>query len=121
GTAASDELHLLTNQPPRQLHSQLYQARAHNAPASLQLNPRDARARGIGDGEVVTVFNARGACLARVEIDAGVRSGVAIMPTGAWFAPDADDARLERNGNPNVLTADRRTSRLGQGSAAQTV
>lgn len=119
GSADSDELHLLTTQPKRQLHGQLYQARAHNAPAPIRLNAGDAERRGLHRGEVVTVFNDRGACLARVEFDEGVRPRVAIMPTGAWFAPDSDDPRLERNGNPNVLTDDRRTSRLGQGSAAQ--
>lgn len=119
GSAAPDELHLLTNQPAKQLHGQLYQVRRHNAPAPIRLNPGDAQARGVHDGDVVRVFNGRGACLARVEGDAGIRAGVAIMPTGSWFAPDTRDPRLERNGNPNVLTGDRRTSRLGQGSAAQ--
>lgn len=125
GSAAPGELHLLTSQPARQLHGQLYQARPHNAPAPIRLNPDDALARRIGDGDIVRVFNHRGACLARAERDAGLRPGVAILPTGAWYAPDpdgADDgADIERNGNPNVLTSDCRTSKLGQGSAAQTV
>ncbi|HLS18611.1 MAG TPA: molybdopterin dinucleotide binding domain-containing protein, partial [Paracoccaceae bacterium] len=105
--------------PERQLHGQLYQARRHNAPVPIRLNAGDAKRTGLHGGEVVSVFNDRGACLARVEVDPGVRARVAIMPTGAWFAPDPDDPGLERNGNPNVLTDDRRTSRLGQGSAAQ--
>lgn len=121
GRAEDDQFHLLTPQPERQLHGQLYQARSHNAPTAIRLNAGDASRTGLRSGEVVSVFNERGACLARVEIDENIRPRVAIMPTGAWFAPDADDPALERNGNPNVLTDDRRTSRLGQGSAAQSV
>ena len=41
------------------------------------------------------------------------------MPTGAWFDP-ASDQVLERHGNPNVLTGDQGTSRLGQGCSAMT-
>lgn len=121
GTAAPDELHLITSQPARQLHSQLYQVRSHEGPMPITLNPADAEARNISVGEIVRVFNRRGACLARVEISSAIRPRVAVIPTGAWFEPDRDDPCLERNGNPNVLTDDRRTSRLGQGSAAQTV
>jgi biotin/methionine sulfoxide reductase len=39
------------------------------------------------------------------------------LPTGAWF--DAADEELEIHGNPNVLTIDVGTSRLTQGSSAQ--
>lgn len=121
GNAGPDELHLLTSQPERQLHSQLWQARHHNSPAPLRLNPAEAAARGLRAGDMARVFNRRGACLAQVEVSPGLRRGVAILPTGAWFAPDPARPGLERNGNPNVLTADRRTSKLGQGSAAQTL
>jgi len=40
------------------------------------------------------------------------------LPTGAWFDP-ADDG-TERQGNPNAVTEDRGTSRLGQGTSAHT-
>jgi biotin/methionine sulfoxide reductase len=68
---------------------------------------------------VVRVFNARGACLAGAVLDDDVRSGVAIMATGAWYAPDARG--LELAGNPNVLSLDVGTSRLTQGCAALSV
>ncbi|HBL65839.1 MAG TPA: Asp-tRNA(Asn)/Glu-tRNA(Gln) amidotransferase GatCAB subunit C, partial [Achromobacter sp.] len=74
-------------------------------------------ARGIADGDRVRVFNARGACLAGVRLDAGMLPGVVQMSTGAWSDPDGD---LDRHGNPNTLTADIGTSRLTQGSSAQT-
>lgn len=50
----------------------------------------------------------------------GILRGVARMPTGAWFDPDIDDPSApERHGNPNVLTRDQGTSKLGQGCSAQ--
>jgi len=81
------------------------------------MHPDDAAARGIQDGGVVRVFNARGACLAGVKLDAGLMPGVVVMSTGAWSDPDGG---LDRHGNPNTLTADIGTSRLAQGPSAQT-
>ncbi|MCR4265888.1 molybdopterin-dependent oxidoreductase [Nitratireductor sp. ZSWI3] len=118
GAARDGELHLVTNQPEKRLHSQLYQTRRKNAPETVEINRRDAEARGIGDGDVVRLWNERGACLAIARVGERVRHGVLVMPTGAWFEPDEQAERLEVNGNPNVLTADRRTSALGQACAA---
>ena len=41
------------------------------------------------------------------------------MVTGSWYAPALDG--VEISGNPNVLTLDCGTSRLGQGAAAHNV
>ena len=65
------------------------------------------------DGDVVRVFNARGACLAGAVIDDGILPQVAVMATGAWI--DQSDGEPERHGNPNVLTLDVGTSRLTPG------
>lgn len=118
GIAQPGELHLITNQPPKRLHSQLFQTQETEGPERIGLNPKDAALLGIAEGDRVRVFNRRGACLARARLDAGIRAGVAVMATGAWFDPDPVRAGLERNGNPNVLTANRRTSSLGQACAA---
>lgn len=118
GVARVGELHLVTNQPGKRLHSQLYQAQEKNAPETVGINQRDAHARGIGEGDLVRLWNGRGACLALAHVSEDVRPGVLVMATGAWFEPDPRQDRLEVNGNPNVLTADRRTSALGQACAA---
>jgi biotin/methionine sulfoxide reductase len=115
GTAAPGELHLVTTQPARQLHSQLWQV-GDRRPEPVRINPADATGRGIAEGDPVILMNARGRCRALAQIDPGVRSGVLIMATGAWFHPGADGT--EMNGNPNVLTAWRQTSALAQGCAA---
>ena len=51
--------------------------------ACLGHNPADASERGIGDGEVVRVFNARGACFAGVAITDTVRPGVVRLSLAA--------------------------------------
>src|SRR5215510_445229 len=119
--AARCPLHLVTIQPPDRLHSQMdpgpvAQSGKVAGREAARLNPRDAAARGIGQGEVIRVFNDRGACLAGAVIDERVRSGVVVMATGAWYCADASG--LEVAGNPNVLALDVGTSRLTQGPSA---
>lgn len=126
GDRGAYPMHLISNQPSTRLHSQLDHgshsraAKIHGREAIL-IHPRDAAPRGIGDGDLVRVFNDRGACLAGVVIEEGVREGVVVMSTGAWFDPAEPGAEAVfcRHGNPNVLTRDRGTSRLAQGPSAQ--
>jgi biotin/methionine sulfoxide reductase len=117
-------LHLVTIQPPDRLHAQMdpgpvAQANKVAGREAIRLNPDDADRRKIKTGQVVRVFNDRGACLAGAVIDDGVRQGVAVMATGAWYAADADG--LDLAGNPNMLSRDVGTSRLTQGCAALSV
>jgi biotin/methionine sulfoxide reductase len=83
------------------------------------MNPGDAEARGLRDGDLVRIFNDRGACLAGLAVDEAVRPGVAQLSTGAWYDPDPANPRFCRHGNPNVLTADVPSSTLSQGCAGQ--
>ena len=124
--AAHHPLHLLSPQPESRLHSQLDCGKT-SLESKLQgrevmlIHPQDAAPRAIADGDLVRLFNDRGACLAGARLSRGVRPGVVVLPTGAWFDPGAEDGDgpgLERHGNPNVLTLDKGTSRLAQGSAA---
>ncbi len=125
--AARFPLHLLSNQPRARLHSQLDCGSVSRAAKvagreAMRMNPGDAAARGIADGDVVRVFNDRGACLAGAVLSDAIRQGVVELATGAWFDPvdPAAAGTLEKHGNPNVLTSDRPTSTLTQCSAAQT-
>ena len=122
---AAGKLHLLTVQPASRLHSQLDAGAVSLASKiagrePITLHPEDAAARGLAAGMVVRVFNERGACLAGLRLDDGLLPGVAVMATGAWFDPldPAAPGSLCIHGNPNVLTQDVGTSRLGQGPVA---
>ena len=118
-------LHLLSNQPKTRLHSQ-YDHGVTSQQAKVQgrevvrVNSADAVARQLRDGDIVRLFNLRGACLAALEISEEIRPGVVELPTGAWYDPQdpAAEASLEVHGNPNVLTRDAGTSRLAQGPSA---
>jgi biotin/methionine sulfoxide reductase len=114
-------LHLVSPQPGDKLHSQMEPALADlrgNRPGAIEINPVDASARGIDDGDLVKVYNNRGACRAHAHVSADIRAGVVSLPTGAWLQPGADGT--DAQGNPNILTRDLGTSRIGQGSSAHT-
>jgi anaerobic selenocysteine-containing dehydrogenase len=86
-------------------------------PAVVKVSPADARARGIEDGSLVTVFNDRASIALAANVDATMREGVCSIPKGLWrrhvtggltanaFAPDTftdlsdgacfNDARVE--------------------------
>jgi biotin/methionine sulfoxide reductase len=117
-------LHLMSNQPTTRLHSQLdcgsvSQDAKVAGREPIRINPVDAGARGIHNGDLVRVFNDRGSCLAGAVINDGIRPGCVELATGAWYDPSTPGA-LDRSGNPNVLTLDKGTSSLGQGCAAHT-
>jgi biotin/methionine sulfoxide reductase len=123
--AATLPLHLLSNQPKTRLHSQLdHGVTSHRhkikGREAARMNPEDARARGIRDGDLIRIFNERGSCLAAAILSADLRPGIIQIPTGAWYNPlePGQIGCLELHGNPNVLTRDQGTSQLGQGSTA---
>ncbi len=122
--AARFPLHLVSNQPATRLHSQLDCGATSTASKvagrePVTINPGDAAARGIGDGDVVRLYNDRGACLAGAVVSDRVMPGAVVLATGAWYDPDRPGG-LDRHGNPNVLTLDKGTSRLAQGPSAHT-
>ncbi|MEX0158719.1 MULTISPECIES: molybdopterin-dependent oxidoreductase [unclassified Microbacterium] len=125
GTAdAVHPLHLISNQPKTRLHSQLdvgstSQSSKIHGREPVRMNPSDARQRGLQDGDVVRLFNARGSCLAGLKVSDALREGIVQLSTGAWYDPDPADPSFCRHGNPNVLSADLPASRLSQGTTAQ--
>jgi biotin/methionine sulfoxide reductase len=130
GTAKADRypIHLLSNQPTSRLHSQMdvssvSRASKLNGREPLSLGHDDAKARGLTEGDLVRVFNDRGAFIAAVRIVDSLRPGVAQIATGAWYDPEEPGRidSLEKHGNPNVVTDDKGTSRLAQSPVAQTV
>jgi len=120
-------LHLISNQPKTKLHSQLDHG-SHCRAAKIKqrepimLHPEDAKTRGLNNGDVVRVFNQRGACLGGVIIDDQVMQGVVQMSTGAWYDPlqPGVSGSLCKHGNPNILTPDIGTSQLAQGPISHT-
>ncbi len=119
-------LHLIANNPATRLHSQLDPGATSRGSKvagrePIRMHPSDAGARGLVDGDVVRIFNDRGACLAGLVVTDAVRPGVVQLSTGAWYDPDDPTAArpLCVHGNRNVLTPDRGTSRLSQACSGQ--
>jgi len=119
-------LQLIANQPATRLHSQLdfgatSLASKINGREPVRIHPQDAASRGITDGDIVRLYNDRGACLAGAVLSEALRPGVVQLSTGAWYDPEdsAADRPLCVHGNPNVLTRDAGTSRLAQGCTGQ--
>ena len=78
---------MLSNQPRYRLHSQLdngelSQSRKVAGREPVWINPKDAAERGIGNGDVVRLFNDRGTCLAGAYVTDEVRAGVVQLVDG---------------------------------------
>jgi len=69
------------------------------------LHPTDAHARGIRNGDLVRVFNDRGAVMLPARVTDRIAPGAVSIKEGAWFTPDAAGADVR--GCANVLTDDR--------------
>ena len=86
-------------------------------PQRLFINELDARARGIVDGDVVRVWNARGTTILPCRVTPRIMPGVVDLPQGAWWQPD--ERGVDRGGSVNVLTSERWTP-LAFGTAQHT-
>jgi anaerobic dimethyl sulfoxide reductase subunit A len=72
-------------------------------PQRIYINPIDAAARGIANGELVKVFNSHGALVCISCTTVRIMLGVVDIPQGAWYQPDQDGVDL--GGNVNMLTS----------------
>jgi biotin/methionine sulfoxide reductase len=118
-------LHLISNQPRTRLHSQLDNGIVSRESKirdrePIWLHPADAAQRGIIGGDVLRVFNDRGACLAGAHVTDQIQPGVVQLATGAWYDPEQPGqiGSMCKHGNVNVLTQDKGTSKLAQGPSA---
>jgi anaerobic dimethyl sulfoxide reductase subunit A len=100
---------------PLQLISTHFKTRDHSTfvkvpwlaelePQRVWLNPADALARGIGDGDMVRIFNDRGTVVLPARVTGRIMPGVVDIPEGAWYAPDSEG--IDRGGSPNTLLRD---------------
>ncbi|MDO8491483.1 MAG: molybdopterin dinucleotide binding domain-containing protein, partial [Dehalococcoidia bacterium] len=99
-------LQLITTHMGRRAHSQ-YDNIPWLRELELQrvtLNPADAEVRGISNGDMVRVFNDRGATMLPARVSGRIMQGVVDIPQGAWYTPD--ERGVDRGGCANMLTKD---------------
>ena len=70
----------------------------------VEINPADANARGIADGDTLRVFNERGEVHLTARITDAVLPGVLYTPKGTWLATSATGQTVNA-----LLTADIKT------------
>lgn len=78
-------------------------------PPLLAMHPSDAATRGLGEAQVVRVFNDRGAFLAHLQLTDRVRAGVVAMTKGRWPS-------LVDGGSTVNATVDERDADMGGGA-----
>ncbi len=100
-------LQLITTHSRRRAHTQFDNVSwlRELDPHSIRMNGIDAEARGIKDGDMVKVFNARGTIVIPAKIVETIMPGVVDLPQGAWFDPD--EKGMDRGGCANVLSDNR--------------
>jgi anaerobic dimethyl sulfoxide reductase subunit A len=87
-------------------------------PQRIFINPIDAAARDIHDGDLVRVWNERGELVIPARVTPRILPGVVDIPQGAWWKPDANG--VDHGGCINVLTSHRWTP-LAFGSTQHTI
>lgn len=87
-------------------------------PPCLWMNQTDARERGIEDGELVEVYNARGRVRLPVKVTKRIMTGVTAMSEGAWYTPD--ETGTDIRGSINVLTMSQKATPLGNSNPQHT-
>ncbi|MFC1864550.1 molybdopterin-dependent oxidoreductase [Chloroflexota bacterium] len=99
-------LQLLSPHPKASVHSSLFTVDwlREADPHRVWINPVDAEARGISDGDEVNVYNDRGKMLIPAWVTKRIMPGVVCIYEGAWYDPDENG--IDHGGCPNVLTKD---------------
>ncbi len=113
--------------PDKRLHSQMCESEEFRATYTvagrepIYINPIDAKAKGIKDGDLVRVYNDRGQLLAGAVLTDSYPRGVIRIEEGAWYGPlNEKEGAICTYGDPNTLTMDIGTSELAQATSANT-
>jgi len=104
--AAKYPLQLLTTHFKRRAHTQFDTLPwlRELMPQAVTINTSDAEARGIGNGDMVRVFNDRGEVVVPAIVTERIMPGVADLPEGGLYSPD--EHGIDRGGCANTLTRD---------------
>ena len=113
-----------SKQYPLQMFGYHYKARTHSTYGNVDvlrdanrqevwINPIDAQARDINDGDMLKVWNDRGEIRVAAKVTERIMPGVVAMGQGSWYAPDRNG--IDRGACMNTLTT-QRPSPLAKGN-----
>ena len=113
-----------TDKYPLQMFGFHYKARTHSTygnvdvlretnPQEVLVNPIDAKARNINDGDLLKIWNDRGEIRVVAKVTPRIMPGVIAMGQGSWYAPDKKGVDL--GACMNTLTT-QRPSPLAKGN-----
>lgn len=119
--------HLLSPHPKFRLHSQLdntimREVYSVQGREPIFINPKNAKEKGIKDGDLVMVHNSRGKVLAGAVVTNDIRVDVLVMHEGGWYDPvePGKEGTMCAHGDVNLVTLDKSTSKLAQANIANT-
>ena len=69
----------------------------------MWINPMDAEARGIADGDTVRAYNDHGEVRVNAKVTTRIIPGVVAIPQGAWHQADMQGDRIDHGGCINTL------------------
>ena len=124
GNARKGQVHVVSPHPYWRLHSQMNNSETLRKRYTVQtrepltLSPEDAKAHGIQDGDLVELYNERGAVVVGARVSDKIMPGVVSLYEGAW--PQLDSKGRCNNGLINFLTSSRQASGLTQATTANT-
>lgn len=75
---------LITPSSSKRINATFGGCKDSQGPEIVEMNPADAEARGLTDGDKVTVWNKRGRVTFRLVVTDAIRKGVLYSPKGAW-------------------------------------
>jgi anaerobic dimethyl sulfoxide reductase subunit A len=87
-------------------------------PQRVFISHQDAATRDIKNGDLVKVWNDRGAMIVKCSLTRKIMPGVIDIPQGGWYIPDKNG--IDRGGNVNILTTEKWTA-LAKGNAQHTI
>ena len=98
---------------------------------TIWINPIDAKARGIKNGDLVFAYNDRGTVRIEAKVTPRIAPGVVSLPQGAWYHPvEASEVKppaganqdipVDIGGNTNTLSS-LHPSPLAHGNAVHTI
>ncbi|PLC53012.1 trimethylamine-N-oxide reductase [Pollutimonas nitritireducens] len=123
GNAKPGQVHVVSPHPFNRLHSQMANTDLRNEQhiqgrQHVLVSLEDAKANGIKDGDLVELFNERGAVIAGARVTEQIMKGVVSLEEGGWVQFDSKGRC--NSGSINVITTSVPASGLSQATSANT-